>query len=240
MRIDGRGPGDLRPITFRLDVNPYAEGSVEVSFGKTTLLITASVDRDRPKWLAEGAGGWITAEYGMLPRATHTRSGREASIGKQSGRTQEIQRLIGRALRAAVNLREIEGLMIRVDCDVLVADGGTRTAAISGGWLALRQALERAAVEGLLPTPVTVRQIAAVSLGMVQGEPLVDLCYEEDSTADFDLNLVFNDQAHVIEIQGTAERTSLPNEELLRLLTLGESAARHVMALQQAALATRG
>ena len=221
-RIDDRKADQLREIEIVPGVNPHAEGSVEVSFGKTKVLVTASVEREVPRWMREGEGGWITAEYGMLPRSTHTRNRREASGGKQGGRTLEIQRLIGRSLRQAVSLKKIDGITVKIDCDVLVADGGTRTASITGAWVALAQALRWAEQEGLIDADIGLKQISAVSLGVVAGEPLLDLCYEEDSAADFDLNLVCNEDGDFIELQGTGEKRSVNEEELSQLLALGK------------------
>ncbi len=236
MRSDGRKKSELRTVSIRPDVSPYAEGSAEISFGKTKVLITASVERETPRWIPPGEGGWITAEYGMLPRSTHERMRREASAGKQSSRTQEIQRLIGRSLRAAIDLRAIEGLTIKLDCDVIVADGGTRTASITGAWVALVRAIDWAKNQGLVAETTELHQIAAVSLGYVAGESLVDLCYAEDSNADVDLNLVFNDRDELIEIQGTGEKRGLPVEQLSELLTLGRTAAEELFELQRQAI----
>ena len=222
----------MRDVRIVSGVNPYAEGSVEVRFGNTKLLITASVEEEVPRWMEQGSGGWITAEYGMLPRATHTRSRREAASGKQGGRTLEIQRLIGRALRAAVDLKEIEGLTIRLDCDVLTADGGTRTAAISGGWVALHQAIEWCKKKKMVAVDTELRGIAAVSLGIVDGEPRLDLCYEEDSAAEFDLNVVMNGDLSLIEVQGTAENGDISREDLNTLITLAEKGVREVFEIQ--------
>lgn len=221
---------------MRPGVSPYAEGSVEVSFGNTKVLVTASVEQETPRWMVPGSGGWITAEYGMLPRSTHTRCRREAASGKQEGRTLEIQRLIGRALRAAVDLKKMDGITIRFDCDVIVADGGTRTAAISGAWVALAQAISWLQARGQA-VDLELKQIAAVSVGVVGGTEVVDLCYDEDSTADFDLNLVFTDNGELIEIQGTAERMSIPLASLQRLLGAGLTSCKEIMEIQRAAAA---
>jgi ribonuclease PH len=235
-RVDGRSSEAIRPVTIECGVNPYAEGSARVNFGATSVLVTASVENEVPKWMSAGKGGWITGEYGMLPRATHTRNRREASAGKQGGRTLEIQRLIGRSLRAAIDLRLLEGITVCIDCDVLVADGGTRTAAISGGWVALKQALLWAQESGLLRAEVPVCQIAAVSVGMVEGKKLLDLCYEEDSTADFDLNLVVNERREIIEIQGTGERRGLPIAEMQELVALAEPGFSRIFEVQRLAI----
>lgn len=236
MRGDGRPPGSLRAISIVPNVSPYAEGSVEVAFGNTKLLVTATVEQETPRWMTDGSGGWITAEYGMLPRSTNTRCRREAASGKQEGRTLEIQRLIGRALRQAIDLKQLEGLTIRLDCDVLVADGGTRTAAISGAWVALAQAIRWLQQRNLVGTDVALRQIAAVSVGIVGGMRVVDLCYAEDSQADFDLNLVFTESGELIEIQGTAERASMPLTELQHLLSAGLESCKEIMNVQRRAV----
>jgi ribonuclease PH len=216
-------------------VNPYAEGSVEVSCGRTKLLISLSVERDVPPWMKGAPGGWITAEYGMLPRATHTRNKREAAQGKQSGRTLEIQRLIGRALRASLDLNQLPGLTLRLDCDVLCADGGTRTAAISGAWVALAQAVRWAKTSALLSEDFQLRQVAAISAGIVGGRALLDLCYDEDSTADFDMNLVLDADERIIEIQGTSERENISLEKLRELTALATDGIRRIMQIQRRA-----
>ncbi|MCC6931885.1 MAG: ribonuclease PH [Deltaproteobacteria bacterium] len=226
----------LREVKIITGVNPYAEGSAEVSFGKTKVLVTATVEKELPKWMAPGDGGWITAEYGMLPRSTHTRNKREAAQGKQGGRTLEIQRLVARALRQAVDIKKLEGLTIRIDCDVLCADGGTRTASISGAWVALFQAIESAMKQGLLSSDITLKQVAAVSVGQVKGELLVDLCYEEDSGADFDLNVVCDEDLKIIEIQGTGERATLSLDEVNKLVLLSQPAIRKIMQIQKQAV----
>lgn len=237
-RSDGRAKTEMRSVVIVPGVNPYAEGSAEVRFGNTTVLITASVEREIPKWMDAPTRGWITAEYGMLPRSTHTRNRREASAGKQGGRTLEIQRLIGRALRQAVPLTQIPGITISLDCDVLVADGGTRTAAITGGWVALYQAIRWAQAQGLVDPAVEVAPVAAVSVGRFNGQSIVDLAYEEDSKAEFDLNLVFNGGQELIEIQGTAEGAPMAVASLNELLELGTRAATTLFEEQRRAVAT--
>ncbi len=228
-RADGRQNGQMRPIRMQAGVNPYAEGSALCCFGATQVLCTASLEQGAPAWLGpQAAQGWVTAEYAMLPRATHTRTGREH---RQGGRAQEISRLIGRALRAAVDLGALAGYTLRVDCDVLVADGGTRTAAISGGWVALALALK-----GLGQAPVW--PVAGLSLGKVDGGLLVDLCYSEDSAAQVDLNLVLAPGGRLIEVQGTGERAFLSPAELQQMLDLGLTAAEEVFAAQRQALET--
>ena len=235
-RNANRQANELRPITIELGVNPYAEGSAGVSFGNTQLLVTASVEQERPRWMQEGQGGWITAEYGMLPRATHTRSRREAAGGKQGGRTLEIQRLIGRALRQSVDLKALEGITIRLDCDVIVADGGTRTAAISGGWAALYQAISVLQESGVVAKDVSIEHIVAISVGRHGDSLLLDLNYEEDSSADFDMNIVFNSEFELIELQGTAERAGLSREQLNTLLELGEHGCKQILEIQKEAI----
>lgn len=236
-RPDGRAPHELRSVSIVRGVNPYAEGSAEVAFGATRVVCTASVQRETPKWMAEPETGWVTAEYGMLPRSTHTRNRREAAAGKQGGRTVEIQRLIGRALRRAVDLRRIAGLTVQIDCDVLCADGGTRTAAISGSWVALHDALRWCEEQGLVAAPLTLAHIAAVSVGVVSGQHVIDLAYEEDSAAEFDMNLVFNEREQLIEIQGTGEKGEISTAQLNSLLSLGADGARAIFEVQRRALA---
>ena len=235
-RCDGRGENDLRIVRIIPGVNPYAEGSCEVSFGNTKVLVTATVEKDIPKWMTPGQGGWITAEYGMLPRSTHTRNKREAASGKQGGRTLEIQRLVGRALRQALDIRKIEGVSIRIDCDVVTADGGTRTASITGGWVALALAIRWAKSQNLIPQDLELKPVAAISVGRVDGRELVDLCYEEDSQADFDLNLVFDGDLKIIEIQGTGERAALNLDEIINLSKKGQVAAAQLFVMQMEAL----
>ena len=206
-RANNRRPDELRPVRFSRSYNCHAEGSVLVEFGDTRVLCMASVEERVPRFLKGSQQGWITAEYGMLPRATGERMAREAARGKQGGRTLEIQRLIGRSLRAALDLKALGERTITLDCDVLQADGGTRTASITGAWVALADALDRLCQDGLLEAPVPLRQIASVSVGLKQGEVLLDLDYVEDSTADTDMNFVMNDEKLFIEIQGTAEHS---------------------------------
>lgn len=236
LREDGRKQNSLRPISIEAGIHPYAEGSAKVTFGNTCVHITASVEESRPRWMNEGDGGWITAEYSMLPRATHSRSGREAATGKQSGRTLEIQRLIGRALRAAVDVRTLENITIRLDCDVIVADGGTRTAAISGAWVALMQALDWVENKGLLQSIAPRTPIAAVSLGALDDLLLLDLCYEEDSAADYDINVVMNGDFNLIELQGTAERAPIERARFEEILSLAQSGCVEIFKIQTQAL----
>ena len=233
-RSDGRAVDELRSITLATGVNPYAEGSCEVSFGNTRVLCTATVEQETPKWMEKGKEtGWITAEYGMLPRSTHQRQKREAASGKQGGRTQEIQRLIGRALRQAVDLKSISGLTIRLDCDVICADGGTRTASISGAWVALLQALENSVKKGILKEMPQLNHVAAVSAGRVNGNFCLDLNYEEDSSADFDLNVVCTGEGKIIEIQGTGEKGVIERAELDALIELAWGGISQIVEMQK-------
>ena len=234
-RTDGRAPNQLRPVTLTRRFTKHAEGSVLVAFGSTQVLCTASVEERGPAWKKEG--GWVTAEYGMLPRATHTRSRREAASGKQSGRTQEIQRLIGRSLRACVDLDALTGLTITLDCDVLQADGGTRTAAITGSYVALCDAIGALMKAGKLKKNPIHGQIAAVSVGIVKGVPLLDLDYTEDSGCECDVNVVMNEAGQFIEVQGTAEGHAFRREELDALLDLAQAGIAELAAHQRAALA---
>jgi ribonuclease PH len=231
-RSHQRSAQAMRPIAFERQFTMHAEGSVLVSFGHTKVLCTASVvDKVPPH--RKGKGGWLTAEYGMLPRATHTRSDREAAKGKQSGRTQEIQRLIGRALRAVVDIDALGERTIHIDCDVLQADGGTRTAAISGAYVALMDAVQSL---GLSHSPV-LDSIAAVSVGIVNGQCLCDLDYSEDSGCDADINVVMNGAGHIIEVQGTAEGAPFSREQLNTLLDYAAAGIEQIRAAQSAALA---
>ena len=231
MRPFGRAPDAMREITLEPGVSLYAEGSCLARFGGTHVLCTASIEDNLPPWLRGGGKGWVTAEYGMLPRATHTRSRREAAAGKQSGRTQEIQRLIGRSLRAVVDFKALGERQITIDCDVLQADGGTRTAAITGAWVALKQATAYLMEEGLLKSDPVYGQIAAISCGVIDGESRLDLEYEEDRRAEADANFVLSPNGGIVEIQATAEDRPIPEtafEELFALaragvVTLGEA-----------------
>jgi len=233
MRPSGRAADQMRAISIDSGFTRHAEGSVLVSFGDTRVLVTASVEERLPPWLRGKGEGWVTAEYGMLPRATHTRGAREAAKGKQSGRTQEIQRLIGRSLRAVTDLKLLGERQITLDCDVIQADGGTRTAAISGAWVALRLA-----VNGLkLPADPIQRQVAAVSCGIVAGTPVLDLDYVEDSAADADANFVLIDNGTMAEVQATAERACYDEEALLRLLRLARIGCTEIFAAQRKAVA---
>jgi ribonuclease PH len=229
-RIDNRNHNQLREISIEPNVNIHAEGSVMITFGNTKVICNASIENNVPRWMKNSDEGWVTGEYGMLPRSTNERMGREAARGKQSGRTQEIQRLIGRSLRQAVNLKYLKGKTINIDCDVIQADGGTRTASITGGCVALFLAIknhhdDQRAIKSY---------IAAVSLGIKNNKVLLDLNYEEDSSADTDLNIVMNDKDDLIEIQGTAEDAPFSKSELSDMLDLGSSAIAEIIKKQKA------
>ncbi|GAB0147769.1 MULTISPECIES: ribonuclease PH [Marichromatium] len=237
MRPSQRRPDQLRDLRFTRGFTKHAEGSVLVEFGDTRVLCTASVEARVPPFLRGQGKGWVTAEYGMLPRATGERSPREAARGKQGGRTLEIQRLIGRALRTAIDLDALGERTITLDCDVLQADGGTRTAAISGAWVALREAVDGLLASGALGADPLHTQVAAVSVGVFEGEPVLDLDYAEDSKAETDMNLVMDADGRFIEIQGTAEGVPFARAELDALLALGEAGIREIQAAQRAVLA---
>src|SRR5436309_13589414 len=231
MRPSERTADALRPVTLEVGVNRYAEGSCLVSFGHTKVLVTASLEEGVPGFLRGRGQGWVTAEYGMLPRATHTRGRREAAQGKQSGRTQEIQRLVGRSLRAVVDLRAPGERQISVDCDVIQADGGTRTAAITGAWVALRQATRYMLEEGLIAKDPILDQVAAISCGVFNGNPVLDLDYEEDSNAEADANFVLTGAGDIVEVQATGEKRGFSEAEFEALFSLarkGRSEERRV------------
>jgi ribonuclease PH len=236
MRSHSRAALDLRPVLLTPAPTRYAEGSVLVEFGHTRVLVTCSVEDRVPPHLMGKGQGWVTAEYGMLPRATHTRSPREAAKGKQSGRTQEIQRLIGRALRASVELSHLGNRTFTLDCDVLQADGGTRTASITGGWVALALALRRLKEKNQLSRLPVMTPIAAVSVGVVKGEVRVDLDYDEDSTAEVDLNVVGTGDGRLVEVQGTAENGAFTRAQLDAMVDAGQAAIARLVALQQQVL----
>jgi ribonuclease PH len=231
MRADGRRPDELRPVRITPDYNLYAEGSVLIECGSTRLICTASVEDKVPPFLEGQGKGWITAEYGMLPRSTHTRSGRNTG-----GRGQEIQRLIGRALRAAVDARALGPRQITVDCDVIQADGGTRTAAVTGGWVALALATRRLLRAGKIAKDPIKLAVAAISAGIVGGEPRLDLPYAEDSAADVDFNFVMTDAGNFVEIQGTAEKGSFSADDYGRLVGLAGVGTKALFAIQKEAL----
>ena len=226
----------LRPVSFETDVSIHAEGSCMAAMGNTRVLCTATVEDKVPSFLEGREQGWITAEYGMLPRSTNTRMGREASRGKQSGRTMEIQRLIGRSLRAAVDLEKLGERTITLDCDVIQADGGTRTASISGAFVALYQAIQHMIDKGELETDPVTHYVASVSVGIYKGMPVLDLDYAEDSTAETDMNIVMNEAQGFIEIQGTAEGTPFSNQEMDQMLDLARKGIGEIMQAQKACL----
>jgi len=236
MRPSGRAPDQMRAIKIDTGFTVHAEGSVLISFGDTRVLVTASVEEKVPPFLRGKGQGWVTAEYGMLPRATHTRGSREAAKGKQSGRTQEIQRLIGRSLRAVVDMAKLGERQIIIDCDVLQADGGTRTAAISGGWVALRLAVDKLLAAGALAEDPITAQVAAVSCGIHEGTPVLDLDYIEDSNAHADANFVLLDNGNIAEAQATAEGATYDEEALLRLLRLARIGCTEIFAAQRKAV----
>ena len=236
MRPSGRSPEALRPVSFELGFAKHAEGSCLVKFGHTHVLCTASVEEKVPGWMRGTGKGWISAEYGMLPRSTNTRTDREAARGKQSGRTQEIQRLIGRSLRAVVDMKKLGERQITLDCDVIQADGGTRTASISGAWVALRLAIDSLKKSGaILEDPITGK-IAAVSCGIYKGTPVLDLDYDEDSSADADANFVLIEGGKIAEVQATAEGATYDEEALLRLLRLSQMGCGEIFKAQDAAV----
>jgi ribonuclease PH len=236
-RPSGRQPAQLRPIRITRNYTRHAEGSVLVEFGDTKVLCTASVANEVPRFLRGQGSGWITAEYGMLPRSTDTRMGREAARGKQGGRTVEIQRLIGRSLRAAVDLKALGENQITLDCDVIQADGGTRTASITGACVALVDALRHLQREKALTADPLSNMVAAVSVGIYKGEPVLDLDYPEDSNADTDMNLVMAEDGGMIEVQGTAEGAPFTEEQFAQMLALGKAGIAELIELQKKALA---
>lgn len=236
MRPSGRKFDELRKITIEKNVNAYAEGSCLVSFGNTKVLCTASIEERTPPFLRNTGKGWVTAEYGMLPRSTHTRNEREAAKGKQSGRTQEIQRLIGRSLRAVVNLHKLGERQIIIDCDVLTADGGTRTAAITGGYVALQLAVKSLMDKGFILQNPIIDSVAAISCGIYRGEAVLDLEYEEDSKADADANFVLTGKGGIVEIQGTAEAEPFSEEKFTELLRLAKVGIAELTKLQTEAI----
>ena len=235
MRPSGRAPDQMRPIGLETQFTIHAEGSVLVSFGNTKVLVTASVDEKVPSWMRGKGAGWVTAEYGMLPRATHTRGSREAAKGKQSGRTQEIQRLIGRSLRAVVDMKKLGERQIVIDCDVIQADGGTRTASISGAWVALRLAVDKLLAAKLLAEDPIEDKVGAISCGIYKGTPVLDLDYDEDSVAEADGNFVLTGKGQIVEVQASAEGATYDEEGLLRLLRLARIGCGEIFAAQDKA-----
>lgn len=238
LRPDGRRADEARPLTFERDFTEMAMGSVLVSFGNTRVLCTASVETDVPRWMRGTNKGWVTAEYSMLPGSTPERASREAAKGRQSGRTQEIQRLIGRSLRTVTDLRKMPELQITVDCDVLQADGGTRTASICGGYVALHDALTRCVQKGLISEHPSLDLVAAISVGVVDGRPVLDLPYVEDSRADTDMNVVMTGSGNFVEVQGTAEQVAFQRDELDTLLDLATAGIARIHDAQRTLLAT--
>lgn len=236
-RPSGRAADELRHVRFTRHFTMHAEGSVLVEFGNTRVLCTASIEDKPPAWLKGQGVGWVTAEYGMLPRATHTRSRREAAQGKQGGRTQEIQRLIGRALRAVVDREALGERSIMIDCDVLQADGGTRTASITGGYVALVDAVNHLRRQNILKRNPIHGAIASVSVGICNGVPVLDLDYAEDSTAETDMNVVMNNAGHFVEVQGTAEGHAFRPDELQAMLALAHKGIQELIAAQERCLA---
>jgi ribonuclease PH len=237
MRPSGRAPDEMRVITIEPGFTKHAEGSCLIGFGDTRVLVTASLEERVPPFLRGKGEGWVTAEYGMLPRATHTRSNREAAKGKQSGRTQEIQRLIGRSLRSVVDMKALGERQITIDCDVIQADGGTRTAAISGAWVALRLAVKEALYKGQLSVDPIKQKVAAVSCGIYEGTPVLDLDYIEDSNAHADANFVLIGDGNIAEAQATAEGATYDEEALLRLLRLARIGCAKIFEAQDRAVA---
>lgn len=236
MRPSGRAAGQMRTVSFTKDFTKHAEGSVLVAFGETKVICTASIDNRQPRWIRDENQGWVTAEYGMLPRSTHGRMDREAARGKQSGRTQEIQRLIGRSLRACIDLQKIGPRTITLDCDVIQADGGTRTASISGAFVAMQLAIKDMITNGLLEESPVHQNVAAISVGIFNGTPVLDLDYAEDSSAETDMNVVMDQSGRFIEIQGTAEGAPFSREEMETLLALAEKGINEIIAAQNAVI----
>ena len=237
MRPSQRQPDQARPLRITRNFTRHAEGSVLIEIGDTQVLCTASVEESLPPFLRGKGQGWVTAEYGMLPRSTHTRSAREAAKGKQSGRTQEIQRLIGRSLRAVIDLKALGERQITLDCDVLQADGGTRCASITGAWLALNDACEKLVAEGKLPANPLRDHVAAISVGIYQGVPVLDLDYPEDSGCDTDMNVIMTGSGGIVEIQGTAEGEPFSRAQMDQLIDLAEAGIKQLISAQKDAAA---
>ncbi len=236
MRPSGRAAGQMRTVSFTKNFTKHAEGSVLVAFGDTKVICTASVDNRQPRWIRDENQGWVTAEYGMLPRSTHGRMDREAARGKQSGRTQEIQRLIGRSLRACIDLQKLGPRTITLDCDVIQADGGTRTASISGAFVAMKLAINDMIANGILEENPIHQNVAAISVGIFEGTPVLDLDYAEDSSAETDMNVVMDQGGRFIEIQGTAEGAPFSREEMDTLLALAEKGINEIIDAQNAVI----
>jgi len=236
MRPSKRAPDEMRPVSFERGLLRYAEGSCFVKFGDTHVLVTATVEERLPPWLKGQGRGWVTAEYGMLPRATHERTRRESSAGKQSGRTLEIQRLIGRSLRTVTDLEALGERQITIDCDVIQADGGTRTASITGAWIALYDCIEWMKKRSMVKKNPLKDQVAAISCGIFKGTPVLDLDYAEDSEAETDMNFVMTGQHGIVEIQGTAEKTPFSDDELSKLIGLARKGVERLVELQKVAV----
>ncbi|MDA9771691.1 ribonuclease PH [Emcibacteraceae bacterium] len=236
MRPSGRSADQMRELSMELGFSKYAEGSCLIKFGDTHVLCTATLEEKAPPFLRGSGKGWVTGEYGMLPRSTHGRMPRESAKGKQSGRTQEIQRLVGRSLRAAVDLKALGECQIRVDCDVIQADGGTRTASISGGYVALYQCLQKMVADGTIESIPIIHEIAAISCGVYKGTPVLDLDYDEDSSAETDANFVMTGAGKIIEVQGTAEEKPFSEEELLRMMRLARFGVDQITKMQRKTL----
>jgi ribonuclease PH len=237
-RSDGRQPGELRPIRFQNHIAPHATGSTLIECGNTRVICAVTVDEGVPRWMKEQGveGGWITSEYSMLPYSTHTRKARDISKGKLDGRSQEIQRLIGRAIRAAVDLKKLGPRTLWVDCDVLQADGGTRTASITGAYVALSLAVQKLISSGKLTASPIAEAVAAVSVGVVGGVALADLCYVEDVAAEVDMNLVMTGSGQFVEVQGTGEKANFSDAQLAAMLSVGRAAIQQLLALQKQAI----
>jgi len=240
IRPDGRAADELRPVTWELDYQEWAAGSVLFSMGKTRVLIAASVSEDAPRWLKGTGSGWVTGEYSMLPASTNERSNREVNRGRPGGRTQEIQRLIGRSLRSIIDLSRLGERTITIDCDVLQADAGTRTASITGGYIALALALRGLVERGKVPDDLLAGSVAAVSVGIVDGEPRLDICYEEDAGAEVDFNVVMTGAGDLVEVQGTAEGSPFSRSSLDDMLDLAAAGVARLTELQREALGARG
>lgn len=236
MRPSGRSADEMRKVSFTRNYTLHAEGSVLVEFGDTKVICTATVDENTPRWMKDSGKGWVTAEYGMLPRSTNSRMGRESARGKQGGRTMEIQRLIGRSLRAAVDLEKLGERTITLDCDVIQADGGTRTASISGAFVALSDAISHLMESGTLSESPIIHNVASVSVGIYQGQPVLDLDYAEDSNAETDMNVVMTENGGFIEVQGTAEGTPYSRSQMDAMLSLAEKGINEIIKVQQVTL----
>lgn len=239
MRSYKRGSNDIRPLNIETNIIKNADGSCIVEIGETKVICTASIDDRTPPWLRGSGKGWLTAEYGMLPRSTNERMSREAKSGKQSGRTQEIQRLIGRSLRASLDFNQMNEKQILIDCDVIQADGGTRTASITGGWVALNLCIQKMMRIGLIKKNPLQSQIAAISCGILDNEVIIDLDYDEDSSADVDANLVFTNNFNLIEIQSSAEQKVFSTEELMKMISMAKDVSSQIFKIQKDAISIK-